>query len=128
MSQVLHPIEHKIIRQLRDSAGLTYDELAIATKLTIDQVRRGLEWLKYKNLIEIKESEIFFVSLGRNGKDALEKGLPERRLVNYVAQQKVRTLDEARTILPDSEPPASRQVRALGTGLADCPRNCFTAS
>lgn len=103
MSQVLHPIEHKIIRKLRDSDGLTYDELASGTKLTIDQVRRGLEWLKYKNLIEIKESEIFFVSLGKNGKDALEGGLPERRLVNYVAQQKVRTLDEARTILPESE-------------------------
>ncbi len=103
MSQVLHPIEHKIIRKLRDSASLTYDELASGTKLTIDQVRRGLEWLKYKNLIEIKESEIFFVSLGKNGKDALEKGLPERRLVNYVAQEKVRTLDEARTILPESE-------------------------
>ena len=74
MSQVLHPIEHKIIRKLRDSASLTYDELASGTKLTIDQVRRGLEWLKYKNLIEIKESEIFFVSLGSNGKDALEGG------------------------------------------------------
>ena len=103
MSQVLHPIEHKIIRKLRDSTGLTYDELVSGTQLTIDQVRRGLEWLKYKNLIEIKESEIFFVSLGKNGKDALERGLPERRLVNYLAQQKVCTFEEARTVLPESE-------------------------
>jgi phenylalanyl-tRNA synthetase alpha chain len=103
MSQVLHPIEHKIIRSLKETPNITYDEIAKNAQLAIDQVRRGLEWLKYKNLIEIHESEVFFVSLGKNGKDAFEKGLPERKLANYLAKHHVCTFEAAQTVLLESE-------------------------
>lgn len=103
MSQVLHPIEHKIIKTLKQTPNITHDELAKNAQLAIDQVRRGLEWLKYKNLIEIHESETFFASLGKNGKESLEKGLPERKLVNYLAKHRVCTFEGARTALLESE-------------------------
>jgi phenylalanyl-tRNA synthetase alpha chain len=103
MSQVLHPIEHKIIKTLKQTPNITPDELAKNTQLSIDQIRRGLEWLKYKNLIEIQESELLFASLGKNGKESLEKGLPERRLVNYLSKHPVCTFESARTALLESE-------------------------
>jgi phenylalanyl-tRNA synthetase alpha chain len=103
MSQVLHPIEHKIIKTLKETPNITYEELAKNAQLAIDQIRRGLEWLKYKNLIEIHESEVFFASLGKNGKESLEKGLPERKLVNYLTKHRVCTFESARTALLESE-------------------------
>jgi len=103
MSKVLHPIEHKIIRTLKETPNITHDEIAKNAELTIDQVRRGVEWLKYKNLVEVHESEVFFASLGQNGKEAVEKGLPERRLVNYLVKHKVCTFDDARTAVLENE-------------------------
>ncbi len=103
MSQVLHPIEHKIIKTLKQTPNITHEELAKNAQLTIDQVRRGLEWLKYKNLIDVNESEVFFARLDKNGKESVEKGLPERRLVNYLSKHPVCTFESARTAILESE-------------------------
>ena len=84
MSQVLHPIEIKILKSLSEKQNLTPDELSLKTELSIDQVRRGIEWLKFKELIEVNESEKIFVSLGKRGNDAFQQGLPERQLINYL--------------------------------------------
>ncbi len=85
MSQVLHPIEQKILRSLLKKQNLTPEELSQKTELSIDQVRRGIEWLRFKELIKVNESEKQFVSLGNRGIEASEKGLPERQLVNYLS-------------------------------------------
>ena len=103
MSKVLHPIEHKIIKTLKEAPNITHEELAKNAQLSIDQVRRGIEWLKYKNLVEVHESEVFFAGLGENGKEALQKGLPERRLVNHLAKHKVSTFEGARTAVLEEE-------------------------
>ncbi|MGI0041925.1 MAG: phenylalanine--tRNA ligase subunit alpha, partial [Nitrosopumilaceae archaeon] len=103
MSKVLHPIEHKIIKTLKETPNITHEDLAKNAQLTIDQVRRGVEWLKYKNLVEVHESEVFFASLGENGKNAAEKGLPERRLVNHLTKHKVCTFEDARTVVLEEE-------------------------
>ena len=84
MSQVLHPIEQKILKSLLEKQNLTPEELAEKTQLSIDQVRRGTEWLKFKDLVQVNESERNFVMLGKRGNEALQNGLPERRLVNYL--------------------------------------------
>ncbi|MDE1762960.1 MAG: phenylalanine--tRNA ligase subunit alpha [Thaumarchaeota archaeon] len=84
MSQVLHPIEQKILRSLLEKQTVTPEELAEKTQLSIDQIRRGIEWLKFKGLVQVAESEKSFVNLGARGKEALEKGLPERQLVGYL--------------------------------------------
>ena len=84
MSQVLHPIEQKILKSLLEKQNLTPEDLCEKTHLSIDQVRRGIEWLKFKELVQVNESEKSFVGLGKMGNEALEKGLPERQLVNYL--------------------------------------------
>ncbi len=84
MSQILHPIELKLLKSLLEKQNLSPEELCEKTGLTIDQVRRGIEWLKFKNLVQVNESEKNFLTLGKSGNEALEKGFPERQLVNYL--------------------------------------------
>ena len=47
--------------------------LVASTGLYIDQIRRGVEWLKFKNLISIKESSTQRVILASGGLIASEK-------------------------------------------------------
>ncbi len=84
MSQVLHPIEKQIIKSLKESKSSTPEKLVESTKLSIDQIRRGMEWLKLKGLAEVKEIEKTTLKLGQNGLDAKNNGLPERKLVNAI--------------------------------------------
>jgi phenylalanyl-tRNA synthetase alpha chain len=84
MSQVLHPIEIKILKSLSGKQNLTPDEISLKTELSIDQIRRGIEWLRFKELVQVNESEKNFVLLGKRGIEAVHKGLPERQLVNYL--------------------------------------------
>jgi phenylalanyl-tRNA synthetase alpha chain len=87
LSQVLHPIEKTIIKLLKTIPNLTEEQIAEKTGLSIDQTRRGIEWLKLKNLASVSESEKSFAKLGANGTKAKQEGLPERKLVNLVASQ-----------------------------------------
>ncbi|MHA7646586.1 phenylalanine--tRNA ligase subunit alpha [Nitrosopumilus sp. S4] len=84
MSQVFHEIEKKIITSLKDVQKQTPEMLEKSTSLLPDQVRRGIEWLKLKDLAIVNESTSSILTLGKNGKESLEKGLPERRLLNLL--------------------------------------------
>ena len=98
MSQVLHDIEKQIVKVLLPGPNLIERDISDKTKLSIDQVRRGVEWLRQKKLAEVHESIIIYYSLGKNGLDALKNGLPERRLVTFV-QEGPKTFDEIRSSL-----------------------------
>lgn len=98
MSQVLHPIEKQIIKSLKESKSSTPEKLVESTKLSIDQVRRGMEWLKLKGLADIQEIEKTFLRLGKNGLYAKNNGLPERKLVNEI-QEGPKSFEEIRNIL-----------------------------
>ncbi|MBT6397357.1 MAG: phenylalanine--tRNA ligase subunit alpha, partial [Nitrosopumilus sp.] len=84
MSQVFHDIEKKIINSLKENSIQSPETLEKSTLLSPDQVRRGIEWLKLKDLAIVDESKSSVISLGKNGLDSFEKGLPERRLLNLV--------------------------------------------
>jgi phenylalanyl-tRNA synthetase alpha chain len=84
LSQVLHPIEKTIIKLLKTTSDLTEEQISEKTHLSIDQTRRGIEWLRLKNLAIVSESEKSFVKLGKNGILAKNEGLPERKLVNLL--------------------------------------------
>ena len=84
MSQVFHDIEKKIINSLKENPIQTPETLENSTQLSPDQIRRGIEWLKLKDLAIVNESKSSVISLGKNGLDSFEKGLPERRLLNLV--------------------------------------------
>ncbi|MEX0639621.1 MAG: phenylalanine--tRNA ligase subunit alpha [Nitrosopumilaceae archaeon] len=98
MAQVLHPIEKQIIKSLKESKSSTPEKLVESTKLSIDQVRRGMEWLKLKGLADIQEIEKTFLRLGKNGLDAKNNGLPERKLVNEI-QEGPKSFEEIRNVL-----------------------------
>ena len=93
MSQVFHEIEKKIIKQLNENPKLTPEKIGSSTGLTPDQVRRGIEWLKLKNLANVEESKQVFLRLGKNGLEANSKGLPERQLANLL-KEKPRSINE----------------------------------
>ena len=84
MSQVFHEIEKKIISVLKTESKLSPEKLEELTNLSPDQVRRGIEWLKLKNIAIVNESKNVTFSLGKNGLDSLEHGLPERKLLDLV--------------------------------------------
>ena len=84
MSQVFHDIEKKIINSLKENPIQTPETLENSTQLSPDQIRRGIEWLKLKDLAIVDESKSSVLRLGKNGLDSFEKGLPERRLLNLI--------------------------------------------
>jgi phenylalanyl-tRNA synthetase alpha chain len=84
-----HPIEASILKALSNKDYVQLDSLVGSTGLSIDQVRRGIEWLKYKNLVSINESATSRVYLASEGMAAAKNGLPERRLVNALKEGKV---------------------------------------
>ena len=83
----LHPIEKAILHALRKRSAtecLSMSQVAQESNLSLDQARRGIEWLKAKQLVDVKETESVSLSLGKDGITAVKLGLPERRLVNFV--------------------------------------------
>ena len=98
MSHVLHDIEKQIVKALQSDPNLTEEQLAQETKLSMDQIRRGVEWLRQKNLADVTDTTNLSYSLGKNGLDALKNGLPERRLANLV-NDGPKTFDEVRSSL-----------------------------
>ncbi len=84
MSQVFHDIEKKIITSLKGNPKQSPEQLEKSTHLSPDQIRRGIEWLKLKELALVDESKTSIVSLGKNGIESFHKGLPERQLLNLL--------------------------------------------
>jgi len=81
----------------------------------MDQIRRGVEWLRQKKLADVSETIKISSSLGKNGLDSLKNGLPERRLVNLV-KDGPKTFDEIRSSLqgPDFNAALAMQKRITG--------------
>jgi len=98
LSHVLHDIEKQIIKLLQSTPNLTEEQLSQKTTLSMDQIRRGVEWLRQKDLADVTDTTNISYSLGKNGLDALKNGLPERRLVNLV-KDGPKTFDEIRSSL-----------------------------
>ncbi len=93
MSQVFHEIEKKIISVLKTESKLTPEKLEKLTQLSPDQIRRGIEWLKLKELAIVNESKNTNFSLGKNGLESFQKGLPERRLLDLIKKNSMTISD-----------------------------------
>ena len=87
MSQVFHEIEKKIISALKIESNLSPEKLEELTHLSSDQIRRGIEWLKLKNLAIVDETKSVEFSLGKNGLESFQKGLPEKRLLDAIKNE-----------------------------------------
>jgi phenylalanyl-tRNA synthetase alpha chain len=93
LSQVFHEIEKKIITILKSQSTLTPEKLGELTQLSPDQVRRGIEWLRLKELAIVNETQNINFSLGKNGLHAFRSGLPERKLVDLVKENSMKISD-----------------------------------
>ena len=98
MSQVFHEIEKKIITSLKDNPKQTPEQLEKSTTLSPDQIRRGIEWLKLKELAIVNESQTITVSLGKNGLESFHKGLPERKLLDLLKNESKKLQDLQREL------------------------------
>lgn len=116
MSQVLHPIELKVLHALQEKQSQTPDELCDKTHLSIDQVRRGIEWLKFKDLVQVNESERESVKLGKRGMEVHQNGLPERQLVNYLKSTPGYSceMNQAKDVLKNEFSPAIANAKKNG--------------
>lgn len=81
----LHPIERRILSILRHKEDwFADDELAKESGLTSDQIRRGIEWLKYKNFVQVDEFNDISFSLSKSVLGTDKFALPERKLVDTI--------------------------------------------
>ena len=85
----LHPIERSILNSLSSSDHIPVSSLVASTGLPIDQIRRGIEWLKFKRLIVIEQISTQRIFVTSEGMEAAKNGLPERRLVNSLKEGNV---------------------------------------
>ena len=98
VSQVFHDIEKKILETLQKTPNQSPEQLSNNTELSIDQIRRGIEWLRLKDLAIVNESTKVTISLGPNGIDSLKNGLPERKLINMLKDEP-KTFEQIRSVL-----------------------------
>ncbi len=79
----LHRLERSVLPLLRKRSSV--DELVKKSGMLEVEVLRGLQWLRGKGLVDIKEDVSEFVELDSNGKVYREKGLPEKRFLQLVS-------------------------------------------
>jgi phenylalanyl-tRNA synthetase alpha chain len=90
----LHIIEKKILLTLVKHNKMDIEKLATMANLSLDNVRRGIEWLKYKGIVSVsiqKESIIQLISkapeltsLDDNSRVIDHLTLPERRIIHEI--------------------------------------------
>src|SRR3989344_882559 len=102
----LNPHERKTLPLLDEK---NIDALSKKTDLDKASIIRALEFLSNKKLVIIKTSTEKIVDLGVNGILYSRQGLPERRLINLIAEKKNISLADAQKItgLNDNEFKAS---------------------
>jgi len=91
----LSPIERKVLPVLgKDSLGL--DKISKNAEVDKTTAMRAVEFLKNKKLIESDEKTSKIVQAGVNGLFYLKKQLPERRLLNKLAEKKIILVHEVK--------------------------------
>jgi phenylalanyl-tRNA synthetase alpha chain len=110
-----HPIERSILNSLSNNDHVRAESLVASTGLSLDQIRRGIEWLKFKNLISIKESSTQRVFVASEGLAAAKNGLPERRLIN--------SLEEGKHTIPEVLASGAIKNEEINAAIAGARRN-----
>jgi len=98
--ETLSPIERKILPYIKENLK------NIEKKSGLDEtsVMRALQFLENKNIAKLKIEKKKIVDLGDNGILYLKNELPERRLLNFLAEKKELKLEDSKqTKLSDNE-------------------------
>ena len=62
------------------------NQISEASGLSLDQTRRGIEWLLQKRILEVAEKPRRVPRLGPAGMEAARRGLPERRMLSMLQE------------------------------------------
>lgn len=103
-SRPLHNLEKRLLKTIIENRGADLDELSNKSGMSLDQIRRAVEWLKSKGLIltEVKQSTT--INLDSEGRNAADNGLPERRLIQKIIEQgRILKIDELKKRFSSSE-------------------------
>ncbi|MBR9703042.1 hypothetical protein GOV10_03340, partial [Candidatus Woesearchaeota archaeon] len=84
ITKKLHPYERTVLLKLKD--GVTYSWLVRETGLQGVEVMRGLQWLENRGALKLEHKKTTRIILDKNGKAALEEGLPEDRLLKALKE------------------------------------------
>ena len=82
----LHPLEQKLIKHISDKCLLS--ELVGKEGLSEVEVMRAIQWLENKRVLKSDKKEGTKLTLGKNGKKALEFGLAEKILLLGISEKK----------------------------------------
>ncbi|HLC92917.1 MAG TPA: phenylalanine--tRNA ligase subunit alpha [archaeon] len=86
IAAALSDIEKKTLRALtKEPASL--EEVSSRAGIGIDSVRRASSWLSEKGLAKTDENKTKKLVLTSAGKDALDRGLPEKRLLQKLSEK-----------------------------------------
>ena len=96
----LHPLERKVLPVLDKLKNL--NEIIAKTGLKQVEVMRALQWLSNKDILKINEELKEVVELGDNGKEYLEKELPEKRFLEIIKKE-TKSEEEIRNKLSPQE-------------------------
>ncbi len=86
-------IERKVLPNLKTQAE-SLEKISKESDLDTTTSLRALEFLKNKELVEIKKNEFRIIDKGINGINYSKKGLPERKLLTYLIENKSIPLNE----------------------------------
>lgn len=89
---MLHPLEKRVLSVLFD--GISLKGISTQTDLQKVEIVRALQWLENKGLIKVKKETKEYATFDKNWEEYEEKGLPERRFIQFLDSPK--TLEEIR--------------------------------
>jgi phenylalanyl-tRNA synthetase alpha chain len=96
----LHENERKVLLALRGRDTATTEELSTLTGLSKDAVEKACAWAETKEVVSFREDVSRSFNLTEEGRAYAEDGLPERRLLEKVAQGR-NEIAQLREELPD---------------------------
>jgi len=91
----LHPLESKLLLCFAAKTTISAPEILSAPGLDESRLDMASGWLQTKGLLDVREESVTsFVSLTETGRDYLEKGTPEMRIIDALREGKKFTVKE----------------------------------
>ena len=82
IAESLSPLERRILPLIKEN--ISSRDLATESNLKDVEVLRALQWLENKQAINVKRESREIIEIDVNGKNALERGLPEKRFLKAI--------------------------------------------
>lgn len=93
--ETLHPLETKVLLSFLRGETISAPELLRASGLDESRLDMASGWLQSKGLLDVKDESITsLVSLTETGREYLEKGIPEMRIINALREGKQFTVKD----------------------------------